>query len=73
MFKDLDSLLHSELRIKIVSLLLSVEKADFVFIWKKTGSTAGNLSMPGEKLSEIGYISVRKFKRLCKSLAGLYQ
>lgn len=61
MFKELDPLLHSQLRLAIVSLLLSVEEADFVFIREKTGATAGNLSVQIEKLSEAGYIDVRKF------------
>ena len=61
MFKDLDPLLHSQLRLAIVSLLLSVEEADFVYIREKTGATAGNLSVQIEKLSEAGYIEVRKF------------
>lgn len=61
MFKDLDPLLHSQLRLAIVSLLLSVEEADFVFIREKTGATAGNLSVQIEKLNEAGYINVRKF------------
>ncbi|NDV94726.1 transcriptional regulator [Dysgonomonas sp. 521] len=61
MFKELDPLLHSQLRLAVVSLLLSVEEADFVFIREKTGATAGNLSVQIEKLSEAGYINVRKF------------
>ncbi|PXV69239.1 winged helix DNA-binding protein [Dysgonomonas alginatilytica] len=61
MFKELDPLLHSQLRLAVVSLLLSVEEADFVFIREKTGATAGNLSVQIEKLSEAGYIEVRKF------------
>ncbi|MFT4224373.1 winged helix-turn-helix domain-containing protein [Dysgonomonas sp.] len=61
MFKDLDPLLHSQLRLAIISLLLSVEEADFVFIREKTGATAGNLSVQIEKLNEAGYIEVRKF------------
>lgn len=61
MFKDLDPLLHSQLRLAVMSLLISVEEADFVFIREKTGATAGNLSVQIEKLSEAGYIEVRKF------------
>jgi len=61
MFKDLDPLLHSQLRLAIISLLLSVEEADFVFIREKTGATAGNLSVQIEKLSEAKYIEVDKF------------
>ncbi|MDR1981447.1 MAG: transcriptional regulator [Tannerellaceae bacterium] len=61
MFKDLDPLLLSQQRLAIVSILISVEEADFVFIREKTGATAGNLSVHIEKLSEAGYIEVRKF------------
>ncbi|NDV77512.1 transcriptional regulator [Dysgonomonas sp. 511] len=72
MFKELDPLLHSQLRLAIISLLLSVEEADFVYIKEKTGATAGNLSVQIEKLSEAGYINVNKFidgkrpKTVCK-------
>ncbi|MFT3995211.1 MAG: transcriptional regulator [Dysgonomonas sp.] len=61
MFKELDPLLHSQLRLAIMSLLLSVEEADFVYIKEKTGATAGNLSVQIEKLNEAQYIEVRKF------------
>jgi DNA-binding MarR family transcriptional regulator len=61
MFEDLNPLLHSQLRLAVVSLLLSVDEADFVFIREKTGATAGNLSVQIEKLSAAGYIEVRKF------------
>ena len=68
MFKDLDPLLHSQLRLGVVSLLLSVESADFTFIKEKTNSTAGNLSVQLDKLSEAGYISVEKSFRGKKPL-----
>ena len=58
--KELDPLLHSQLRLAIVSLLLSVEEADFVWLKEKTEATSGNLSVQLDKLSEAGYISVRK-------------
>ena len=61
MFKELDPLLHSQLRLAIMSLLLSVDEADFVFIRENTGATAGNLSVQIDKLSEAGYIEVNKF------------
>jgi DNA-binding MarR family transcriptional regulator len=61
MYKDLDPLLHAQLRLAIVSILVSVEEADFVFIKDKTGTTAGNLSSHIEKLSQAGYIEVRKY------------
>ena len=59
-FKDLDPLLHSQLRLAVMSVLLSVESAEFTFLKEKTGSTAGNLSVKLDKLSEAGYISVEK-------------
>jgi DNA-binding MarR family transcriptional regulator len=60
MFKDLDPLLHSQLRLAVMSLLLSLESADFTFIKEKTKSTAGNLSVQLDKLSEAGYIKIEK-------------
>lgn len=68
MFKELDPLLHSQLRLAVMSLLMSVEKAEFVFLRKKTGSTAGNLSVQLEKLSEAGYITIEKSFRGKKPL-----
>lgn len=55
--KELDSLLHSQLRLAIMSILLSVEEADFVYLKEKTESTAGNLSVQLDKLSSAGYIT----------------
>ncbi|MBK9047225.1 MAG: transcriptional regulator [Bacteroidetes bacterium] len=60
MFKDLDPLLHSQLRLSVVSLLVSVKTAEFSFLKEKTGATAGNLSVQIAKLSEAGYIEVTK-------------
>ncbi|MDR0603891.1 MAG: transcriptional regulator [Bacteroidales bacterium] len=60
MFKDLDPLLHSQLRLAIMSLLLSVEEADFAYLKEKTGATSGNLSVQIDKLNEAGYIKVKK-------------
>lgn len=60
MFKKLDPLLHSELRLAVMSLLLELEEADFVFLRESTNATAGNLSVQLDKLSEAGYISVEK-------------
>ena len=60
MFKELNSLLHSELRLAVVSLLISVESADFVYIKEQTKATAGNLSVQIDKLQKAGYINVEK-------------
>lgn len=59
-YKDLDALLHSQLRLAIISLLVSVKSADFTFVKEKTNATAGNLSIQVSKLSEAGYIEVFK-------------
>ena len=60
MFKDLDPILHSQLRLAVMSLLISVKQAEFTFIKEKTNSTAGNLSVQIQKLKEAGYIDVIK-------------
>ena len=59
-FKDLDPVLHSQLRLSIMSLLISVKEADFNFLKEKTNSTAGNLSVQISKLKEADYIDVNK-------------
>ncbi len=59
-FKELDPLLHSQLRLAIVSLLVSVEGAEFNFLLQKTNATAGNLSIQLKKLSDAKYIEVKK-------------
>ena len=60
MFKELDPLLHSQLRLAVISILLSGEEAEFVYLREKTQATAGNLSVQIDKLSEAGYIEVEK-------------
>ncbi len=59
-YKDLDPLLHSQLRLAIISLLVSAEVAEFTYIQEQTGATAGNLSIQITKLKEAGYIEVTK-------------
>ena len=60
MFKPLDPILHSELRLAVMSLLLGLEEADFTYIKEQTNATAGNLSVQIDKLSTAGYIEVEK-------------
>lgn len=60
MFKDLDPILHSQLRLAVISLLISVKEAEFTFIKEKTNASAGNLSVQINKLKEAGYIDVSK-------------
>ena len=60
MFKELNPILHSELRLGIMSILLSVEEADFTYLKQETKATAGNLSVQIDKLSKAEYIEVIK-------------
>lgn len=63
MFKELDPILHSQLRLAVISILIGVKEAEFTFIKEKTNATAGNLSVQIQKLKEVGYIDiVKKFK-----------
>jgi len=59
-FKDLDPLLHSQLRLAIISLLMTAEVAEFSYLKEKTQATSGNLSIQITKLKEAGYIVVEK-------------
>jgi len=59
-FKDLDPILHSQLRLAVMSLLIGVKEAEFTYIKEKTGATAGNLSVQVQKLKDAGYIDVTK-------------
>ncbi len=60
MFKELDPLLHSELRLGVMSILIGVSSADFTYIRKETKASSGNLSVQLEKLSKAGYIKIKK-------------
>ena len=60
MFKELNPLLHSELRLAVMSILLGIESADFVYLREQTGATAGNLSVQLDKLAKAGYIAIEK-------------
>ncbi len=60
MFNELDPILHSQLRLAVMSLLISVKEAEFTFLKEKTGATAGNLSVQIQKLKDAEYIEVQK-------------
>jgi DNA-binding transcriptional ArsR family regulator len=60
MYKALNPLLHSELRLAAMSLLVSLQEADFNFILEQTKATAGNLSVQIDKLQKANYIDVIK-------------
>lgn len=58
--KELNPLLHSQLRLAIMSILMNVEEADFVYLKKATEATSGNLSVQLDKLSNADYINITK-------------
>ena len=60
MLRPLNPLLHSELRLAVMSLLVATGEADFVYLRRQTGATAGNLSVQLDKLSKAGYIEITK-------------
>lgn len=60
MFNDLDPLIHSQLRLAVMSILVGVEQAEFVYLKEKTNASAGNLSVQLEKLQQANYISIEK-------------
>lgn len=60
MFKELNPLLHSELRLGIISILVSVEEADFTYLKEQCNATSGNISVQLDKLQKAGYIEVKK-------------
>ncbi len=60
MLKPLNPLIHSELRLAVMSMLMELQETEFVFLKEQTGSTSGNLSVQIDKLSKAGYIEVEK-------------
>ncbi|HOK25856.1 MAG TPA: transcriptional regulator [Bacteroidales bacterium] len=62
-YRELDPLLHSQLRLAVISLLAGVEYAEFTYIQEQTGATAGNLSVQLNRLKDAGYIElIKKFR-----------
>lgn len=60
MLKELNPIIHSQLRLVIMTLLVSVEEADFNYLKEQTNATSGNISVQLDKLSSAGYITVNK-------------
>ncbi|MBQ6647771.1 MAG: transcriptional regulator [Muribaculaceae bacterium] len=60
MLKELNPLLHSQLRLAIMSILMNCEEASFVYIKEQTQATSGNLSVQLDKLVAAGYITMEK-------------
>ncbi|MES2430564.1 MAG: transcriptional regulator [Bacteroidota bacterium] len=64
MFKDLDPVLHSRLRLALINLLIGLKEAEFSFLKENTGASAGNLSIQINKLKKAGYLDIHKqFKK----------
>ncbi len=60
MFKELDPILHSQVRLAIMSLLMNVKSAEFSFLLENINTTKGNLSFQLTKLKEAEYIKIKK-------------
>jgi len=60
MFKELDPILHSQVRLAIMSLLMNVKSAEFGFLLENIDTTKGNLSFQLTKLKEAEYIKIKK-------------
>ncbi|MBM3311396.1 MAG: transcriptional regulator [Candidatus Aminicenantes bacterium] len=59
-FEALDPVVHSPVRLAVLSILVSAERAEFNFLKKATGATDGNLSTHLVKLEEAGYVAIKK-------------
>jgi DNA-binding HxlR family transcriptional regulator len=59
-YQQLNDIIHSRIRLAIMSVLISVEEAEFKFLKEKVNTTDGNLSVHLKKLDEAGYITVKK-------------
>ncbi len=58
--KDLNPILHQQLRLAVISLLLQVKEAEFGYLKEHTNSSSGNLSVQLQKLKEAKYIDIEK-------------
>jgi DNA-binding MarR family transcriptional regulator len=70
---DLDRVIHSPTRLKILLVLMSVDEADFTFISNATDLTRGNLSANLSKLEDAGYVKIEKkfIERVPKTIASI--
>lgn len=57
---DIDRVIHEPARLMILTVLVLVESADFLYVMNQTGLTRGNLSSHMSKLEQAGYIKVKK-------------
>ncbi len=59
-YQQLDDIIHSRIRLAVMSVLISIDEAEFTFLKNKVNATDGNLSTHLKKLEDAGYISVKK-------------
>jgi DNA-binding MarR family transcriptional regulator len=59
-YTQLDDVIHARIRLAVMSVLITVEEAEFTFLREKVNTTDGNLSIHLKKLEEAGYITVNK-------------
>ena len=57
---EIDRLIHEPARLKLVANLYVVDEADFVFLARRTGLTAGNISSHMARLEQAGYVAIEK-------------
>ena len=60
MFKNLDPILHSQVRLAIMSILINVKSAEFSFLLENIDTTKGNLSFQLSKLKDAEYVEIKK-------------
>jgi DNA-binding transcriptional ArsR family regulator len=58
--RELDPILHTQVRLAIMSILINVKKAEFSYLLENINTTKGNLSFQLSKLKEAGYIEISK-------------
>ncbi|GBD91744.1 hypothetical protein BMS3Abin04_02476 [bacterium BMS3Abin04] len=59
-YHQLNDIIHSRIRLAIISVLVAVDEAEFNFLKEKVKTTDGNLSVHLRKLDEAEYIDVKK-------------
>lgn len=57
---SLDPVVHAPNRLAILSILVTVKSATFMYLKDATGMKDGNLSTHLSKLEEAGYVSINK-------------
>ncbi len=69
---ELNPVIHGKLRLALLSLLVTVEQAEFTWLRGKTGATDGNLGAQLGKLEEAGYVALEK-KFVARKPQSLYR